>query len=143
MAGGFKSGEDAIIVSGIPELRRALKAAGDGADKRLRADLKQIGEGVLKVAKANAPVGPRPKRSSTRPLRESLRIAVNAKGVSVYSNELHAAVQDVGGRVGNGAIVPRARASHYMTKAVKDSAADTTKALERLLDSLERDFASG
>lgn len=140
--GAYRDTGDTIAVRGLDELRKGLKAAGDGADKRLRADLKEIGTGVLKDARANAPVGPRPKRSSTKPLAQSLRIAVNAKGVSVYSNELHAYIQDSGGRVGKGAVVTRARASHYMTDAVRDSKPKTTAALDRLLSSLERQITT-
>lgn len=137
-SGSFRDTGNTLAVRGLNELRKGLKAAGEGAEKDLRRDLKEIGTGVLNRARAAAPVGPRPKRSDTKPLAQSLRIAVNAKGVSVYSGELHAYIQDSGGRVGKGAIVTSGRASHYMTKAVAESKGETNDALERLLDNLER-----
>lgn len=137
VAQSFRDTDSSVHLKGLRELQRSMRKAADGAGPEFRKELKGLGGAVLGRARSNAPVGPRPKRSSTRPLAASLRIAVNAKGVSIYSNEPHAYVQDRGGRVGKGAIITRARASGYLTRAVRDGKPETTAAIERLLDKLD------
>ena len=113
-----------------------MRKAGQGADKELKKRLRGLGKTVLVAAKSNAPVGPRPKRSSTPPLAGSLRVSVSSVGVSIYSNAAHAYVQDRGGKVGRGAIIQRGNASGYMTKAVATNSARINQELERLLDEI-------
>lgn len=132
-----------VAVEGLAPLQRALKKAEGDAGKELKASLKAIGEEVVKPrAERYAPVGPRPKRSDSPPLAESIRVAAAGVGVSVYSSAPHAAVQDSGGRVGRdrATVLTRENASQYMTRAVRDSQADISQRLEGLLDALENDF---
>ncbi len=129
--------DDSVRVKGLRELQSSMRKAGGEAARDLKRDLRTLGKTVLADAKSNAPVGPRPKRSSTKPLAASLRISVNQRGVSVYSNAEHAYVQDRGGRVGKGAVITRASASGYMTKAVADARPRVNRELEQILDRLD------
>lgn len=132
------STELSLHVKGLKSLQSSLRKASGEAGRDLKLGLKVLGKGVLADAKAGAPVGPRPRSSGAPPLLGSLRLSVTAKGVSVYSNAAHAYVQDRGGRIGNGAIIARASASGYMTKAVQSNQTKIAAGLERLLDDLER-----
>lgn len=97
----------------------------------MRRSLREIAEPVRARARANVKhkTG---RRGAGSPLEPSIRIGVTARAVSVYSNKPHAAVQDLGGRVGQGALITRASASAYMTKAVQESGADVETSLEHL-----------
>jgi hypothetical protein len=127
-----------MVVHGLRELQSSLRRAEGDADKQLKRGLRDIGNVVLADARAFAPIGPRPRRSNTRPLAGSLRVAVNAKGVSVYSMQAHAYVQNSGGKVGrHGQVIKRASASGYMTRAVSQNQAKLNRELEQLLDRIE------
>lgn len=130
------------IVRGLQPLRSSMRKAGLTAAIELTAGMRVIGQHVRDDAQAGAPVGPRPKRAHSGPLAASLRVSVTQRGVSVYSNEPHAFVQDRGGRVGHGAIITRARASGYMSKAVSSNQVLVTAALDALLDNVERTIHS-
>lgn len=73
-------------------------------------------------------------------LAGSIRIGQTTSALSVYSNAPHARVQDEGGRVGHGAVITRASASAYMTKAVQQSQGDVEKALGGLGDDIANEF---
>lgn len=130
----------ALVVEGLVPLQKALKRAEGSADKELRKSIREAVKPVLSAARANAPVGPRPKRSNTPQLKGSIRLSVTTRGASVYSNAAHAYVQDRGGIVGRGAIIPRARASAYMTRAVAENRPETKRRLENVLDRIADDF---
>lgn len=130
-----------IEVKGLKPLQSSLRKAE--GDKRFKKSLRELGKSVLTDARANAPVGPRPKSSKTPALAGSLKVSVTAKGVSVYSNAAHAYVQDRGGKLGKGAILPRASASGYLTKAVNSNQARVRIEVNKLLAKLERDLTKG
>lgn len=127
-----------IRVRGLRETQAALRRADSDAPKRMRAALRDIAEGVRSDARGNSPTGPRPKRASSPELASSLRVSARAGSVSVFSNAPHAAVQNWGGRVGHGAIIRRARASHYLSRAVAQNQARVERDMNALLDNLER-----
>ena len=137
----------ALAVQGLKPLMRALDRTADGAGKHLRRELRGVGKFVQGRARANAPVGPRPKRSNTKPLRGSIRASATLKGVSVYSDEEHALVQDRGGHVGRygpggygATVLQRNRVSGYMTRAVEQAQPEVSRRLQGVLDSVGRDF---
>jgi len=68
----YRNRDEAVYVEGITDLRRALRRVEGNSDKRLRSELAGIGQKVRGLAQAYAPVGPRPKRSYTKPLRSSI-----------------------------------------------------------------------
>lgn len=138
----FTGRDAALVVQGLRPLTRALKKAEGNADKHLRGQLRTVGKFVQTRARANAPVGPRPKRSNTKPLRGSIRTSVTMKGISVYSDEEHALVQDRGGRVGrDGAtVLQRGKVSGYMTRAVRDAGPEVSRRMQGVLDSIGNDF---
>lgn len=138
MAGakGLKQTDQSVQVFGLAELQRALKATGQEASKATRAALRGIARPVQRRAQGNAPV-------DSGKLRGSIRIGVTTKSVSVYSNKPYAAVQDLGGRIGKGAVIQRADASHYMTNAYRDSKPDTEQALRELSDRIADEYERG
>lgn len=140
--GSLRDSGEALAVEGLVPLMRALKRAEGDAAKELRKAIRAAVKPVHDAAKAKAPVGPRPKRSKTKPLKQSVRMSTTQTGASIYSMEEHAYVQDRGGQVGRNrsTLLPRARASGYMTRAVRENRAATSKRLEGVLDSLADDF---
>ncbi|MDP2712096.1 MAG: hypothetical protein Q8O56_12845 [Solirubrobacteraceae bacterium] len=129
--------ENTLVVRGLRPLQASMRRADRDALRDLRRDLRELGNSVRDGARSNAPVGPRPKRSATPPLAGSLRVSVTDKGVSVYSNAAHAYVQDRGGRVGRGAIITRARASGYLSRAVAGVDVQMTRKLNDVLDRID------
>lgn len=136
-AGGYS-----IQVEGLAALQRALRRTGTGTDRLVKTRLRQLANRVRDRARAS--VEHKTGRSGDQPpLAGSLKTSVTQKGASVYSDALHAGVQERGGRVGHGAVIPRASASAYMTKALAKSQADTEKELLAIGSSIEREFARG
>lgn len=126
--------DDSVRVKGLRELQSSLRKAEGDTDKMLKRDLRKLGNTVKDDAKANAPVGPRPKRSNTPPLAGSLRVSVTNRGVSIFSAAAHAYVQDRGGKVGRGAVIPRSSASGYLTKAAAQNRVRIDTELRQLVD---------
>lgn len=132
---------EALAVTGLSQLQRALKHTASEAKPALRKELKGIGEEVKLVAGEN--VSHRTGRHGSGPrLAGSIKVSVRQAGVSVYSNAPHAFVQDRGGRVGRGhrTILERGKVSQYMTRAVRSEQDRMSKRLEGVLDRLGQDF---
>lgn len=134
----------AVRVQGLPELQRAFRRIGGDLPKATRKTLRAIAKPVQEKAKANVQhkTG-RHGGASVPHLASSIRIGVTSRSVSVYSNAPHALVQDQGGRVGHGAVITRASASAYMTKAVQESQPEVENALGNLGDDIARTFEGG
>ena len=128
-----------VQVRGLAELQRTFKRIGGDLPRNTRKALKEIADPIRAKAQANIQhkTG---RHSKDGPLK--VRISVTQKGVSVYSNEVYARIQDQGGRVGHGAIITRASASRYMTKAVQQSKGDVERALNDLGNRIANEFES-
>lgn len=136
-------GDYALAVEGLGDLRRALKRVDAEADKAVRRELKEIGDAVRDRAARNVEHKTGRHNPGQKHLEHTLKTSVTRNAVTVFSNAPHAGVQDRGGRVGHGAIIHRARASGYMTKAVSQSKRDTEAALGDIGRRLEADFKKG
>lgn len=134
-----KNAGSAIAVSGLSGLNRALKKAEGDIDKDLRNELREIANVVRDDARSRAPEGDGRSGKPGR-LRSSIRSSVVVRGASLYSNSPYALVQDQGGTVGYGAVITRARASGYMSKAVQFAQPMVSRRLEGVLDHLGREF---
>lgn len=140
----FHSDGYSTRITGYTELQRALKRTDSRAYPYLRRELLNIAGDVRTTARVYVPHktgrhgGP-----GVEKLGPSIRTNVTSYGASVSSGAPHSIVQDVGGRVGNGAIIRRADASHYMTMAVRDSQPYVTRRLNVLMNELERSFEEG
>lgn len=134
---GVRSTGLAVQVRGLAALQRTFRKIGGDLPKNTRKALKEIAEPVRSKAQANIQhkTG---RHSKDGPLK--VRISASQRAVSVYANEPYAAVQDQGGRVGHGAIITRASASAYMTKAVQQSKGDVERALGHLGDRIANQF---
>jgi hypothetical protein len=130
----------ALAVQGLAPLQRALKRSAGDVDKFTKRELKDIGNAVRDRARAKVQHKTGRHGESGIRLAPSIKTSVTQRGVSVYSNAPHAAVQDRGGRVGHGAIIQRARASAYMTKAVKDSRGTVEESLVQLGSKIEQEY---
>lgn len=130
-----------VEVRGLKEVQRAFRRIGGDLPRITRKALRDIAEPVRVLARANIEhkTG-RHGDPNLPPLERSIRIGARAAALSVYSNQVYAGIQERGGRVGHGAIVHRARASAYMSKAVIESRPATIRALEQLGDTIEREF---
>lgn len=139
--GGGRVDEYTLAVEGLGELRRALRRVDREADKALKRDLRQIGNNVRDRARANISHRTGRHGDPTLPrLASTIRVGVKARALTVFSDQPYARVQDQGGRVGRGAVIPRARASAYMTRAVQQSRSTVEQQVERLGDTIEREF---
>lgn len=141
MAGAWRG---AIRVEGLAETQRAFRRIGGDLPKATRKALREIAKPVRDKAKANVQHKTGRHGGPDVPkLAGSIRIGATQSVLSVYSDAPHARVQDEGGRVGHGAIITRASASAYMTKAVQESQKDTEKALNDLGERIESQFRRG
>ena len=130
---GRKHTSSAVRIEGLAELQRAFKRIDGNLGKDTRKVLREIAVPVQQRAKALAPV-------LTGALRSSIKIGATTRALSVYSNAPHALVQDRGGRVGKGAVIQRARASAYMTRAVQEGRANVEHQLGELGDRIADRF---
>lgn len=141
----------AVQVEGLKALRRALSKTESNANPYLKSELRELGTHVRDKARAYAPVGPRPRRSRSKPLRGSIKVSSTLQGVSVYSDADHAIVQDRGGWVGRRTILgksglhgstllQRNKVSRYMTRAVEDTQPEVERRVQKVLDRLGSDF---
>ena len=130
----------AVQVRGLAELQRTFKRIGGDLPKNTRKALKEIAEPVRAKAQGNVQhkTG---RHGGDGPIK--VKISATQKAVSVYANAPHSRIQDEGGRVGHGAIITRASASRYMTKAVQQSKGDVEKALEGLGDTIANQYGGG
>lgn len=130
-------GDLAVQVRGLRELQRAFKRIGGDLPKNTRKALKEIAEPIRAKAQANVQhkTG---RHGQDGPIR--VKVSATQKAVSVYATAPHSRVQNDGGRVGHGAIITRASASHYMTKAVQQGRSDVENALEGLGDTIANQF---
>lgn len=127
-----------VVIEGLVPLQRALRRAEGDTDQHLKKRLKEAAEPVKRAAQAGV-TNKWPDRPGD--LAASIKIGVNQRSVSVYSNAPHAKVQDQGGVVaGRGPHIFRASASKYMTKAITKSAAEVNQRLGKVLDDLGRNF---
>jgi hypothetical protein len=139
-----REGGEAIVVSDLAPLMKALRRIEGTAARDLRRELREIANDVKMTAQAGVRHttgrhgGPNVPR-----LAQSIKATTTGSGASVYSQAPHAAVQDVGGQIGHGAIIPRARASHYMTGAVREAQPYISRRMEGLLDEFGREFERG
>ena len=129
-----------VQVRGLAELQRTFRKIGGDLPKNTRKALREIAKPVQKKAQGNIQhtTG---RHGGDGPIK--VKIGVAQKAVSVYANAPHSRVQDEGGRVGHGAIITRASASAYMTKAVKQSQEDVERALSGLGDAIANEFSGG
>lgn len=133
--GAYVSG-GTIAIEGLVPLQRALRLAESNTDKHLKARLKEAAKPVQEAAKGNAP-------KLSGKLAGSIRIGVNQRSVSVYTNVVYAHAQERGAWVaGRGPHISRANASHYIKRAVETKAMEVNQRVGRVLDDLSRDFES-
>lgn len=138
MAGAWRGG---VQVKGLRELQRAFRRIGGDLPKATDRALREIASPVRALAISNIEHKTGRHGDPKLPhLAETIRIGRSAKALSVYSNLIYSRIQDEGGRVGHGAIITRASASAYMTKAEQESRPAVEAALGHLGDRIEREF---
>lgn len=134
---------ETIVVDGLSQLSRALREADADVAKELRQSLRTSARVVQEAAKANISHRTGRHDPDVPRLADSLKVGVGATSVSLYSNALHAGVQDQGGKVGRGrlTLLKRSEVSQYMTRATqeKDGAVedDIRQAVNRGLRALD------
>lgn len=144
MPAQFRTSGYATRIHGYQELQRALRRTEGKVYPRLRRELLEIAGDVRTTARVYVPHKTGRHGGANVPkLAPSIRSSVTSYGASVFSAAPHSIVQDVGGRVGNGTILKRADASHYMSHAVRDSLPYVNRRLEGLMGELERSFEEG
>ena len=126
----------AVKFSGFTQLSRALRRIEDGAYPELQKKLRDIGDQVALVAAGNAP------RGITGELQHSMKTSVTLSGASVYSSSIYGGAQNYGAweKHGRGPHISRARASHYMDKAVAETEGYVLAEMEAVLDWLTTTF---
>lgn len=131
----------AVAVRGLRELQTALKRGDVNTSKHLVRELRELAKGVQRKARSNIEHRTGRHGDPDLPkLASTIRTSVVRTGASVYSNQPYAAAQDLGARVGKGAILQRSQVSRYMTRAVDESKGDIERGMDRVLDRLGRDF---
>ena len=130
-----------VAVKGLRELQAALKRGDANTSKQLTRELRELAKGVQRQARSNVEHKTGRHGGPDVPkLAPSIRTSVTRTGATVYSNAPHAAAQDLGARVGKGAILQRSQVSRYMTRAVDESKSEIERGMDRVLDRLGRDF---
>lgn len=143
--------DQGIAMHGFTALQQALLSIQERADYgmayELQARLRLLGEKIAKdapgfVTHYSGHRGPYPKEPDNPRLGESVRVNVTTRAASIYSTAMHGGVQNVGGQVGRGrsALIERAKASHWMSKAVSTNYAFLQMEIEGLLDWVVREF---
>jgi len=142
----------AIAISGFKELIYALDSIRDGAEKEARDRIRTVGERVALVAAGNAPrLKTHPSDSSGYPgeLSHSVKTSVNLTSASIYSIAVYGGAINVGAWSGTketparGPHISRKRASHYMDRAVTQTAPWVAEEMDSLLDWVTRKFEEG
>lgn len=134
--GGAYASGGTVVIEGLVPLQRALKRSEGNLDRHLKRRLREAAEPVRQAAKGFAP-----KKSGA--LEGSIKIGVNQRSVSVYSNLAYAHAQEEGAWVaGRGPHISRGSASHYMSRAVTSRTAVVNQRIGEVLDDLADDFES-
>jgi phage gpG-like protein len=135
---GRANDNSAIAISGFRELIYALGSIEDEAEAEARKRVREVGERVALVAAGNAP-------RRTGELAHSIKTSVGVRGASVYSNVVYGGAQNYGAwtQHGRGPHISRTRASHYMDRAVKETAPWVEQEMDSLLDWAQRKFEEG
>lgn len=133
--------ESGVYAQGLAGIQRVLKRSEHELAPQLKTRLRQGGELVVPVAKANAPFGSR--YNFGTPLRDTIKTSVTQRGASMYSTSVYGGVQNYGGRVGrnHATVLKRANVSQYMTKAVDSTHVAVVAHVEGTLDWLKRELA--
>jgi len=131
----------AIAISGFRELIYALDSIRDGAEKEARQRVRTVGERVALVAAGNAP-------RRTGELQHSIKTSVGLRGASIYSNVVYGGAINFGaaphaGWQARGPHIQRKNASHYMDRAVTQTAPWVAEEMDSLLDWVTRKFEEG
>lgn len=131
----------ATTVQGFAGLQRALRKIGDGTDLELRRRIRDVGARVALVAAGNAP-------RDTGELQHSIKVSVTQGSASVYSNAVYGGAINFGagpklGWQHRGPHITRARASHYMDRAVTETAPWVQQEMDKVLDWVESTFEEG
>lgn len=123
-----------VVVSGLSDLGKALKALEDGAQKELGLALKGIAEGV--VADVRSRVPHRSGRAAG-----SYKARGSARGASIAFGGAHAAYVpwlDFGGRVGKKKSVKRPviKGGRYLYPAIGDNMEDVEQLVADAIDDI-------
>lgn len=126
-----RAGEgDAIVIQGFAQLQAALRRVADGVQDELRQRVRAVGDRVALVAASNAP------RGATGDLQQSIKASVTNTSASVYSSAVYGGAINVGAWTpeGRGPHISRANASHYMNRAVAQTAPWVEQEMNAVVD---------
>lgn len=137
--------DQGIVLHGFAQLQEALRrieGVGDfGLAYEVQAQMRRIGEKIAKDAPGFVTHKTGRHSDPNQPrLEESVKVSTTLRSASVYSTAIYGGVQNVGGRVGHGAIVKRADVSHWMERAVATNQKYVQAEVEALLDRLLKEF---
>lgn len=128
----------AVAVQGFAQLMAALRRIEGETQVELQAKLREIGAAVALVAASKAP------RGSTGVLQHSIKESVVLRGASVYSTAVYGGAQNYGAwSPGRGPHIKRANASHYMTRAVDETAPWVAAEFDSILEWVMTTFQEG
>lgn len=139
--GTLKNRDSALHVRGLAQLQKALRDVEGDVGPDLRKRLREVAEPARSRAMANVQHKTGRHGQEKKHLADTIKVGVTQRAVSIYSTSPYAAVQDIGGHVGHGAVIERAKASHYMTKAVQIKEAEA--ALQAAGRDIEQKYGRG
>lgn len=136
-----RAGGDTIAIQGFAQIQRALSRIEDGIQPELRKRIREVGARVALVAAANAP-------RRTGELQHSIKDSVAISSASVYSTAVYGGAINYGafphaGPEHRGPHITRARASHYMDRAVSQTAPWVEQEMNAVIDWLQETFEKG
>lgn len=137
---GRAEGNNAIVVDGFFELQRGLRRIEAGIQREVQARIKIIGAHVAEVARSNIPhkTG---RHGGDGTIEDTLRVSAVLRGASIYTLAPHGGAINVGAwSKARGPHIQRARASHYMDRAVSTSTAFVEAETQAVLDWVETTF---
>ncbi len=142
---GRAAENNAIVVEGLADLQRALRATEVGVEKEVQARIRLIGEEVKRRAAANVQHKTNRHAADGESIEARMGISVVLRGASIYTTAIHGGVQNVGGGphagwAARGPHIKRADASHYMDRAVTSSRAFVEQETEAVMDWLQTTF---
>lgn len=117
-------GTTTVDVTGLSQLRTALKSAADGTDARLRTGLKSAGSIVQRQAQENA--------SWSTKIPGTIKVSVTAKRIVVYSNSGQAVTWETGGRhpvFGDRNLWVKQEAKPFLQPAAEEKASQVATAI--------------
>lgn len=138
----YRVRNEGVALRGFAELQRALREIDRKQSAELRKRLRNVGQDVAKVARNNV-THESGRHFGSPAIEDSIRVAISRNSAAVYSTAPHGGVQNVGGRVGHGAILKRADVSQYMNRAVAQTREEVARELDGLLDWLVDTFERG